>query len=107
MGAVDPAFVKRRTMHLKLRDDTPIVVRPILPEDKWRLQDGMSRMSEASRFRRFMSSMERLTTSQLAYFTEIDYHDHFAYVALVDDESDLGITYERADTIMHHHVEGF
>jgi ribosomal protein S18 acetylase RimI-like enzyme len=43
-------------------------------------------MSRQSRYRRFFTAMDRLSDRQLAYFTEIDYHDHFAWVALAIDE---------------------
>src|SRR5690606_5870105 len=39
-----------------------------------------------SRYRRFFTAMDRLSDRQLAFFTEVDYHDHFAWVALAVDE---------------------
>ncbi len=69
-----------------LRDGTPILVRPILPQDKQRLRDGFARLSEASRCRRFMTPLEHLSDAQLRYFTKIDYVDHMAWVALDPDQ---------------------
>lgn len=70
---------------LTLRDGTCILVRPILPVDKDRLREGFARLSQASRYRRFMTSMEALSDRQLRYFTEIDYSDHMAWVAIDPD----------------------
>jgi RimJ/RimL family protein N-acetyltransferase len=66
-------------------------VRPIVPGDKAVLQDGMHRMSPQSRHYRFFSPVSELTDEQLRYFTEIDYHDHFAFGAFIDDPAHPGI----------------
>jgi RimJ/RimL family protein N-acetyltransferase len=81
-------------MRFSLRDGAPVVVRPILPEDKERLIEGFARLSEASRYRRFGTPVRRLTDEQLRYLTEIDYDDHMAWVAidpLGEGEPGLGV----------------
>ena len=60
----------------------PIVIRPIRPEDKQALRDGTDRLSERSRYRRFLSPRGSLTPAELTYFTEVDHHDHEALVAI-------------------------
>jgi RimJ/RimL family protein N-acetyltransferase len=75
----------------RLRDGTPVLVRPVRPEDKALLKDGFSRLSEESRLRRFMAPITELSEEQLAYLTEIDYVDHFAWAALLRDRPDVGI----------------
>jgi RimJ/RimL family protein N-acetyltransferase len=75
----------------RLRDGTRVVVRPVRPEDKELLLDGFSRLSEASRFRRFMSPVTELSDEQLRYLTEVDYFDHFAWAAVLGDRPDVGI----------------
>lgn len=75
-------------MHVALRDGTPAVVRPIGPGDKQRLQEGLRLLSPRSRFLRFHSGIDRLTAEQLRYLTEVDGHDHVAWVALNPDEPD-------------------
>jgi len=65
-----------------LRDGTRIVVRPILAEDKERLREGFARLSEQSRYRRFLTALEDLSDQQVRYLTEIDYADHMAWVAV-------------------------
>lgn len=69
-----------------LRDGSRVLLRPIEPGDKAELEAGFERMSQKSRYRRFFTAMDRLSDRQLAYFTEVDHHDHFAWVALALDE---------------------
>lgn len=81
-----PEFVFRRTAVVVCRDGTRVLLRPVVPDDKQALRDGFARMSPASRYQRFMSPIEDLTDEMLAYLTEIDYVNHFAWVALLADE---------------------
>jgi RimJ/RimL family protein N-acetyltransferase len=60
----------------------PIRIRPVQPEDRPALEAGFDRLSERSRYRRFLSPHARLTESELRYFTEVDHHDHEALVAI-------------------------
>jgi protein lysine acetyltransferase len=69
----------------RLQDGTPLIVRPIRPDDKDLLADGLARLSEDSRRKRFLSSKPRFTDSDLRYLTEVDGVDHVAYVALRGD----------------------
>jgi GNAT superfamily N-acetyltransferase len=69
-----------------LTDGTVVALRPIGPDDKPLLEEGMARLSATSRRLRFMASVDRLSRSQLAYLTEIDHYSHIAWGALVDDE---------------------
>lgn len=79
-------FAARRTAGLALEDGTRIRIRPLLPEDKPQLVAGLERLSPESRFRRFLTGVERLSERELAYLTEIDYVDHFAWAAIALDE---------------------
>lgn len=81
MSPVDDEFIRRRTTEVTLRDGTPVLLRPILPEDKAELLDGFRRLSPQSRYRRFLSPVDELTEEQLRDLTEVDYVDHFAWVA--------------------------
>jgi GNAT superfamily N-acetyltransferase len=87
VSPVDDEFIARRTTEVTLRDGTPVLLRPILPEDKAELLDGFRRLSPQSRYRRFLSPVDELTEEQLRDLTEVDYVDHFAWVAF-----DLGAT---------------
>jgi nucleotide-binding universal stress UspA family protein/GNAT superfamily N-acetyltransferase len=67
-----------------------VLVRPITPDDRDALRAGFERLSDGSRYRRFLSPVARLTDSQLDYLTRIDHHDHEA-LAAVDDTDDGSI----------------
>jgi RimJ/RimL family protein N-acetyltransferase len=45
------------------------------------LSEGLARLSEESRRRRFLSAKPRLSAAELRYLTEVDGRDHFALVA--------------------------
>jgi GNAT superfamily N-acetyltransferase len=67
-----------------------VEIRPIEPEDKDALARGFDRLSERSRYRRFLSPRGPLTQAELRYFTELDHHDHEALVA-VDPDTGEGV----------------
>lgn len=67
-----------------LLDGTTVHIRPLDAKDKDDLQAGVRRMSATSRYRRFFSPIHELSEAQLRWFTEIDYRDHFAWVAYVE-----------------------
>jgi GNAT superfamily N-acetyltransferase len=79
-------FIASHTAVFDLNDGTPMLVRPIVPDDKERLLEGFARLSSETRFRRFLGYMDRLRPPLLRYLTEIDYVDHFAWIGL--DNSD-------------------
>lgn len=87
MTTIDQEFIRRRTTEVALRDGTRVRLRPIVPEDKALLLEGFRRLSPESRYRRFLSPIEELTEDQLRELTEIDYVDHFAWVALDLEEA--------------------
>ena len=67
-----------------LRDGERVVTRPIEPTDKQALLDGFERLSDESRYRRFLSPTPRLTDSQLRYLTEVDHDRHEAVIAFAE-----------------------
>jgi GNAT superfamily N-acetyltransferase len=69
----------------RLPDGSPLIIRPIRPDDKALLVGGLARMSPASREMRFLGPKPRFTLAELRYLTEIDGVDHVAYVALRGD----------------------
>lgn len=69
----------------RLRDGSPVLLRPIEPADKQRLQDGLTRLSPTSRFRRFLSALPAFSARELAYLTEVDQERHLAWIALDPD----------------------
>jgi RimJ/RimL family protein N-acetyltransferase len=68
-----------------LSDRTRVLFRPVRPDDKEHLRRGVEAMSPESRYRRFFAPLDHLSDEQLAYLTEIDYQDHFAWIAFLPD----------------------
>jgi len=71
-----------------LKDGSPARVRPIRADDKDALAAGLDRLSKESTYRRFLRPVTRLSDRELAYLTEVDYTNHFAWVA-ADPEDDM------------------
>ncbi|OFW50083.1 MAG: hypothetical protein A2146_08950, partial [Actinobacteria bacterium RBG_16_67_10] len=69
-----------------LRKGTRALIRPIRAEDKEALADGLARLSSESRYRRFLRPVTSLNERELKYLTEIDYTNHYAWVAMAVDE---------------------
>lgn len=69
-----------RTRHV-LPDGVAVVVRPIEAADKAELQAGLGRLSPETVQRRFLAPKNRFSKSELRYLTEVDGHDHVAFVA--------------------------
>jgi RimJ/RimL family protein N-acetyltransferase len=57
------------------------VIRPIRPDDRERLRLSHERLSEQSRYRRFMTSKPTLGAAEANYLVDIDGSDHYALVA--------------------------
>ncbi|MEX2622454.1 MAG: GNAT family N-acetyltransferase [Acidimicrobiia bacterium] len=88
----DPGWFEARSSELVLGDGTRVLIRPIRADDKQLLQEGIRHLSPESRYLRFLHYLERLTPAELRYLTEIDYRDHFAWVAISLDKPDhLGL----------------
>jgi GNAT superfamily N-acetyltransferase len=68
-----------------LKDGSRVTLRLVRPDDKELLRRGFERLSETSRYRRFLTAKSRLTDAELAYLTEVDGYDHFAIGASVTD----------------------
>ena len=57
---------------LELRDGARVAVRPIRAGDREAIREAFGRLSPETRYRRFLSSAERLSDSDLRYLTEVD-----------------------------------
>ena len=57
------------------------MIRPIRPEDKGMLADGLRRLSPESAQRRFLTPKRSFSRAELRYLTEVDGRDHVALVA--------------------------
>ena len=64
-----------------LNDGSELTLRMVLPSDKAAFSAGLARLSEASRYQRFMAPKTEFTASELAFLTEVDGKNHLAIVA--------------------------
>jgi hypothetical protein len=86
MAARPQAAGRLETFDSTLHDGTRIHFRPIRPDDKERLAIGVRRLSAESRYMRFFRHIDHLSDAQLQYLTEVDFEDHFAWLAVLPDQ---------------------
>jgi len=67
---------------IQLNDGTDIVIRPIRPEDAEIEAKFVRELSNESKYFRFMNSLQELSQEMLVRFTQIDYHNEMALVAV-------------------------
>jgi ribosomal protein S18 acetylase RimI-like enzyme len=90
-GDIDD-FAESSAFLAELKDGTRVRIRPIAPKDKERIRAGWQYLSASTRYMRFLHPKSSLSKWELAYLTEIDYVDHFAWGAeLIDEPGQLGI----------------
>ena len=65
----------------RLPDGTPVLIRPIRPDDKCMLEIGLKHLSRESVQRRFLSPKTKFSRAELRYLTEVDGRNHVALVA--------------------------
>lgn len=65
-----------------LTDGAQILIRPIQAEDFAQLRSHFEHLSEVTRYRRFLTAIEHLSTRQLEFLTRIDHETHEAMVAV-------------------------
>jgi len=83
---MDTTLVPHR---ITLRSGQRVLVRAIRPADAPGLAAAFEQLSETSRYRRFFTAKPRLSEPSLAYFTDVDHHDHEALVAVAPGSGDL------------------
>jgi acetyltransferase len=79
---------------LTLRDGAHVVVRPIRPEDRQIEKEFVQRLSDESKYFRFMSALRELNNTMLDRFTQIDYDREMALIAVVCEngqETEIGV----------------
>ena len=67
---------------VQLNDGTDIVIRPIRPEDAEIEAKFIRDLSDEARYFRFMNSLQELSQEMLVRFTQIDYHNEMALIAV-------------------------
>jgi GNAT superfamily N-acetyltransferase len=73
----------RPTLEVTLKDGTVAELGPLTAEDRDRVLEGLSQMSEESRFARFGSGRSSLSDSELQYLTDVDQVSHVAWGATI------------------------
>jgi hypothetical protein len=82
------AYGRARHVDLLLAPDGDVarwrarILRPIAPEDKSLVAASFERLGEASRYRRFFTSMKQLSAAELDYLVDVDHSDHEAIIAV-------------------------
>jgi acetyltransferase len=79
---------------VQLHDGTDIIIRPIRPEDAEIEQKFIRELSSEAKYFRFMSSLQELTPDMLVRFTQIDYHNEMALIAVKQtghNEEEIGV----------------
>jgi acetyltransferase len=74
-----------------LRDGSQVVIREVRPSDKALIAAGHDRLSDDSKYRRFLGPKPHLTSSELRYLTEIDGWNHVALLAVPADDPDVEV----------------
>ena len=78
----------------QLADGTDLLIRPIRPEDSGIEQEFVRALSAESKYFRFMRALHELTPEMLMRFTQIDYDQEMALIAVVmdkDRELEVGV----------------
>lgn len=75
---------------VELRDGSRVRIRPGRPEDRELLLRGFERLSDTSRYRRFLAPTPELTEQMVRELMDIDHHDREAIIAL-DEETGEGL----------------
>lgn len=73
------------TIAVPLSDDLVIGIRPIVASDPELVTETFADMSDQSRFQRFFSPVDELTSHDMKYLTEMDGSNRFAWAAQVGD----------------------
>jgi RimJ/RimL family protein N-acetyltransferase len=69
-----------------LREGRPIVIRALRPSDRHGVLGALDRMSDESIRRRFFGPKRRFSDSEIAYYTNVDFTNHVALVAVLEED---------------------
>jgi RimJ/RimL family protein N-acetyltransferase len=82
-------------VYFELQGGTRVWIRPIEPDDKARLADGLRRLSNETIRKRFLAAKPRFSSAELRYLTELDGVNHLALVAVDARDPDVLIAVAR------------
>ena len=76
-----PTYPARWAKHEVLRDGTPVLLRPIKSADATAEVVFFNRLSDHTRYQRFMMAVHEMTPEMVKHFTDVDYQRDMAFVA--------------------------
>ena len=76
------------TDRVELADGRAVLIGPLHPSDRERWLRGVGRASSDALYKRFMSPIQRLTSTQIAYLVGVDHRDHEALLAVDEDSGE-------------------
>lgn len=87
----NPAFPAIQGDHWieALDDGTPVLIRPLRPDDREREQAFIRRLSARSQRNRFLGEVHEASPALLDQLMSIDHHRTMAFVALTHDDGEL------------------
>ena len=68
---------------LRVDGGAQVIIRPIRAADAQIEQDFVRGLSDEARYNRFLDMLRELSPSMLKQLTQIDYHDHMAFIAVI------------------------
>jgi ribosomal protein S18 acetylase RimI-like enzyme len=69
-----------------MRDGRPVEIRAVRPDDRAGLAAAVGRVSTESLYRRFFAVKRSFTEQETAYFVDVDFVNHVALVAVVEED---------------------
>ncbi len=93
MGSKNPKTedISNYNVTESLRDQRPVTIRAIRPDDKGLIIDSLKNVSVESIYRRFLSIRKELTEEGLKRVTEVDFVDVVALVAVMEKDGNAQI----------------
>lgn len=86
MGQTPAAYPEELIEQAFLDDGSPVVFRPVRPDDDERFHRLFYRLSPQSLYLRFFTPMTRPNAAMIQRLVNVDYVDRLALVAVMDDE---------------------
>lgn len=76
----------RPRIEFPLPNGGTVLLAPLAPDDRPYIAEGLSELSEESRFARFGQGIDALSRHELDYLTNVDQRRHVAWAAVLEDE---------------------
>lgn len=87
-------------VHTQLTDGTSICIREVHRGDRQRLEEGIAKLSDRSRYLRFFSGMKQPPDNVIDKLVDVDGYDHIAWGAInmdLDNRPALGVVHAFRD----------